>query len=248
MGIIAGKNCPLCGSTGTPIAGSRLRLCCGILLSWEWDSEEAYHNQYVTNYHTEIQKQEGQKPFTECLDMHYEAGKSRISTIFNLFPYDHGTLCDIGTGSGGFLEAVEDSLDHILYAVGIEPNQEMVDWCESRGLEVSVGGWQHVSGCYDFITLFDVFEHLTRPAEVLAYLKKCLTARGRLIIEMPEWDSPMQREAGLNWKHIRPKQHLTLYSRRAFDTLLERHGFELVAFYRPLNGALGKATWVARSL
>ena len=62
---IAGKYCPLCGGTGIDLANG-LRVCCGILLSWVWESEAEYNAMYESDaYHVAEQLRENQAPFKD---------------------------------------------------------------------------------------------------------------------------------------------------------------------------------------
>ena len=245
--MIAGETCPLCGSPGIATARPHVRYCgCskgGLLLSWLWSTEESYDRFYSdgTQYHEAQQISEGQKPYLQMTDAHYNAARSRLSTVEWYTKNQRYTrsLLDAGCGDGIFLDA---AAVHGWDAKGIEPNPIV----GSSSQRITVGSVYDIPGVFDVITLHDVFEHLTRPSECLSVLRSSLRCGGRLFIEMPEFDSPSQRAAGLTWKHIRPRQHLCLYSRDAAISLFVANGFDLDGFYRPLDGALGKATWVLK--
>lgn len=249
--MIAGELCPLCSSRGLQIGekdGIPLRLCChcNILLAWAWPDESAYERQYSDpeDYHVREQIANGQKPFAERDKEHCTAACARLHTLESLYPLPGRTLVDVGAGTGAFVDMA--SQYHGVKAHGFEPCGTLVASARKAGRDMHVGGWQDVAGEVDFITLFDVFEHITRPHEALDHFYQHLANDSRLVIEMPEWDSPQMNASGLGWKHIRPRQHVALYSDSAFRDLLARHGFVLDAFYRPVSGSLGKATWVAR--
>lgn len=215
-----------------------------VLLSWLWKSEEEYEAWYADPeaYHVDEQVSQGQKP---CTDRQrraeaFAAARKRIQSL--LFYYEprfamHGRrstrLLDIGCGTGEF---VKTARTYNYDAYGIDPNPALA----TQDRIITTGTWKDVQGTWDIITLHDVFEHLTRPREALRAFQGHLNDRGLVVIEQPEWDSPHQREAGMEWKHIRPRQHVCLYSRQAAEQLYEEEGFSLVAFYRPLRATLGK--------
>jgi SAM-dependent methyltransferase len=243
---VAGRECPLCGEAGTPVGtrdGAWLRLCCGSLLAWEWASEEEYETWYwdPVAYHVAEQRANGQAPFAERLAEQVAAAHARLQVLTALAPpRGEARLLDVGTGTGAFVEVARQ---YGYAATGIEPCGKLVEAAQQRNWPVLQGDWRSAAGRHAVITLFDVLEHLTRPYECLRHLRRCLEPEGVLVVEMPEWDSPHQRAHRMNWKHIRPRQHLWLPSRSAAELLYRRAGYELLGFYRPLLGSLGKASW-----
>jgi SAM-dependent methyltransferase len=237
----------LCGGEGDPVGlrdGVRLRLCCGSLLAWAWSSEEEYEAWYrdPEAYHVAEPPRYGQRPFIERVGEHAAAARTRLSLLGAFYPPRDGMrVLDVGAGTGMFVEVAQRGFG--LDAEGIEPCGALVRWATERGIRVRQGDWQAVAGYYRIITLFDVLEHLTRPAECLRHLRQCLEADGLLVIEMPEWGSPHQLRHGLEWRHLKPREHLWLPSRAAAEGLFRRTGYEVMLFYRPLCGSLGKATW-----
>src|SRR5579871_5829830 len=128
-------------------------------------------------------------------------------------------------------------------ATGLEPSPDACTWAQQHDRPTQQGSWPEAAPAWDVISLHDVFEHLTCPHDCLEHLMRCLTPGGVLIIEMPEWDSPHQRQEGWQWRHIKPRSHLCLYSRAGAEALFEQHGLQVDAFWRPLRGSLGKAVW-----
>lgn len=243
---LAGQFCPLSLTEGTEIGqreGVPLRLGEGTLLAWAWESEEDYMKLYTdsSRYHEGEQVAGGQRSFWERDTDRMQADSIRLKTLESLFgPLRGRSLLDVGSGTGAF-----PSLAQNVYgarAVGIEPNSGMVaqGMCLGRPVgEGDVSSLEKWRGM-DFITMHDVFEHLTRPHEALQLAREALSDSGVLVVEMPEFDSPDQRKAGLDWKHIRPRQHLCLYSRESAESLYAAHGFTVASFVRPLAGKLGK--------
>jgi SAM-dependent methyltransferase len=244
--IHAGRHCPLCDGLGTPAGvceGVELRLCCGALLAWAWEDEAAYEAWYrhPEAYPVLEQRANGQLPLPQRHAEQEQAAHARLGSLTALCSLPcSARMMDIGAGTGAFVEVA----GRCYRAEGIEPCSAHVEAAQARGTPLCQGEWRSVQGHYDVITLFDVLEHLTRPLACLLHLRACLEPQGLLVIEMPEWDSPDQRRHGLEWKHIRPRQHLWLPSRAAAERLFERAEYEVLAFHRPLHGTLGKATWI----
>lgn len=146
------------------------------------------------------------------------------------------SLLDIGAGNGVWVQFLNDATR--VEATGIEPNPALC------GGYVSPGTWEDAKGQFAVVTAFDVFEHLTRPVYFLRHMQRVISPGGLLVIEMPEWDGPQARRDGVSWKHVRPRQHVCLYSREALVALAEQCGWDLVGCFRPLRGSIGKMTYV----
>jgi len=231
----SGKVCPICGSKGRLVKEFKdypIYECDGILLSWQYKDEKTYENWYKCpeGFHlTEPERLErGQYKTLERYEEDRQAAFKRVEVMRSLGL--HGApngLLDIGAGSGAFVEAANDCG---WLASGLEMNPEL---CNSK---VQQGSWKYIENFlkFDIIAMHDVFEHLTRPNECLAEIRKHLTKDGVLIIEQPEWDGDLKN------RHIKPLQHPCMYSKEAAETLYERHGYRTIAFYRPLKGTLQK--------
>jgi SAM-dependent methyltransferase len=246
--LIAGQSCPLCGGEGHVFGirdGYPIRECRCVgssLLSWQWESEAAYHALYTNGrYHQDCvvaEGQPGQQDSRHRDDEYCRAAQSRLEFLEIMAPAPLDIL-DIGCGTGAF---IAEARGCGYAAAGLEPDQSMVDWARSRGRNVACGTWEDVVDTCGIITLHDVFEHLTRPEECLERLKFCLAPDGLLVIEIPEWGCPESKSLGLSWRHIKPLQHIWLPDETAARAMFERAGFEVVAIIRPRRGTLGKVS------
>ena len=271
--VAAGQQCPFCGEEADAfnveweVGPFALHLCAGgnskdirphppVLLSFPWESEEEYEAWYADAkgaYHVTEQLEEGCGVYKASMEnpRHHEfleAAKSRLDFLRGIVPLTpHSSIMDIGAGSGEFVTVARARGFRNTY--GIEPNPTL-----SLPGMVGQGTWKDVTHMglpgdktgplWDVITMFDVFEHLTRPKECLLHLRECLAPSGVLVIEMPEFNSLPSIRDREKWKHIRPRQHVCLWSDEAFRAYADALGFYLVGFNRPLMGGLGKATWV----
>jgi len=247
MSNVTGHVCPLCGSPGVEVGVKEdvpLRECCGTLLAWSWPDEQAYYNWYShsDSYHEVQQRREGQLPMVDRDPEYVVASSVRVRIIAGLYPTVRRVL-DIGAGTGAFVAVASG---HGLAALGLEPNHRLVARARAQGRNLEVGGWRESSGEWDLVAMHDVFEHITRPEECLKHLRSLLSPTGILVIEMPEWESPEARRQGFGWRHVRPLQHVCLYSDTAAQNLFRRNGLAVDALVRPLSGAIGKVTYFLR--
>lgn len=246
---IAGCQCPICGGIGAMIGSKNtmpLRECrdghAPIMLSWQWASEAEYESLYSTpgRYHNDLMLSAGQLTSIERDDEYQQAAKERISWIAMLTDCVTGTLLDVGAGAGAFVAVANEFGYH---ADGIEPDAGLAAWAASQGRNVSAGKWESVRGEWDFITLHDVWEHLTRPVACLQHLKRCLAPGGMIVVEIPDYMSRHHKSEGWAWRHIKPDQHIFLPSFNAAVELFEMAGLTFFASVAPKRGSLGKMAY-----
>lgn len=240
----AGQFCPLCGSVGKPWGekdGYPLRECCGILLSWQFASVGEYEAQYTGAYHTTVQQQQGQPPSLTRDTEHLTAARCRLELLRQWVP-PPATLLDVGCGAGSFVaQAQAFGYD----AMGFDPCFDIGEFGRRLGRNIFTRGWRDVEDHAEenIITLHDVLEHLTEPQACLELLRRRLRPKGLIVVEMPEFQAPG------DWvRHIRPLQHVALYSDPAARELFRRCGLQVEASFRPCRGTLGKASyWLSTS-
>lgn len=227
--VIAGKYCPLCFREVDTSNGPAE--CCGVLLSWVWATPEEYENWYSTSaYHEDEQVANGQRPYHERYADSFLIAGQRLRTLGAVLHNRRALkMLDVGAGNFAYVNCANDQGN---LAFGIDPHPLHKN-CKR-------GSWEDVYGTFDVITMHDLIEHLIHPRACLAHLRKCLAPSGCLVIETPEWKSPHQLREGMDWRHIRPRQHLAIFSRASIERLYEEAGFEVVGFTRPLRASLGK--------
>lgn len=248
-----GQVCPLCGCLGKHIGYKGqypIRECCGMLLSFPYKTRGDYERIYVQDglYHNLEQRREGQLPFWERDDSFIDAAKHRLGLINAWLPLQRcrqGAI-DIGAGTGAFVEIASVMG---VPTIGVEPNQDMVDFAQRFRRDVRLGSWKTLAAavipdqCAMLVTAFDVFEHLTDPLGFLEAMKRPLLPGGILVIETPEIACAQQLKEGLEWKHIRPRQHVCMYSDQAAQKVFAKAGWKVEASFRPKRGSLGKISY-----
>lgn len=250
LDVCAGRFCPLCGDVGRLAFDKdayHLRECRGeavgrshppVLLSWLWRSETEYDRLYLEdlNYHNAVQRAGGQVPFDGREEELARAAHSRMRHL-EPFVSPGASICDVGAAYG-MQSLIACAMGYTAFS--LEPNPMVVSVARAVGRRIEVGTWRDVKGNWDVITLFDVFEHLTRPRACLRHLVNCLTPAGVILLEMPEWDAGNSR----CMKHVRPEQHPVLYSAGAAEQLFSEEGLRVLEFHRPVRGELGKMSWL----
>lgn len=138
-------------------------------------------------------------------------------------------VLDVGIGCGEFLDVCP------LPAWGYDVNPIAVLWLQEQGLwhDPYEGIWPDEIGG---VTLWDVFEHLARPCELL----QRLPAGCHLFLSLPIFPTGLalapSREgfssAGLRrWKHYKPGEHLWYFTRAGLVGYVEAAGYELLEYH-----------------
>lgn len=112
----------------------------------------------------------------------------------------------------------------------------------SRTLQA--GGWNSASydpfanpdveparlGRFDFITAFEVFEHVPDPHALVVGLKALLDETGAVYFSTLLSDGDIKEGGRLDWWYAAPRNgHISLYSRESLSTLGRRHGLQFVS-------------------
>lgn len=159
-----------------------------------------------------------------------------------------GMQClDIGAGAGLFTRLLADA---DATAHGIEPQAVFRAFARERfGIElraetVDAGYWQQgYANFFDVVTLWDVFEHVNFPAELLQHAYNLIKPGGLLFLDTPRRDALYYRisewsyrlSAGTNPLFLAsvysalPFRHKQLFTQRQLLQLVERVGFSVLS-------------------
>jgi len=141
-----------------------------------------------------------------------------------------GKLLDIGCGVGVFPKLVEDT-GFDVYA--LDPAEQAVRYARDNfGLQNVLAGtiddvppaW----GDFNFITLFEVLEHVERPRELVQKIYELLAPGGYFIVSVPNRDR-LEVKLGRRGLLDYPPNHLTRWSRQVLGFMLTDIGFEDIA-------------------
>jgi len=142
-----------------------------------------------------------------------------------------GKLLDIGAGSGIMVEA---ALEVGYDAVGIEPSKWLQQQAKKHNLPVFQGVFPHpeAKGPYEIITLVDVIEHVTNPAELLSLIRNALNNDGIFVLVTPDVSSIAARLLKFKWWHFRIA-HIGYFNKKNLILLLNKSGFDIIKLSRP---------------
>ncbi|WP_160044146.1 methyltransferase domain-containing protein [Paenibacillus sp. USDA918EY] len=137
-------------------------------------------------------------------------------------------VLDIGCGRGEFIELL---LQQGIQAQGIDLNQEMVEYCQERGFDVSYSDAnQYLSKMdgpvYDAIFMSQVIEHLSFKEyySLLEQIHKCLLPGGFVVIETINVQSVF---AMSNWFYMDPTHDKPVHP-ETLKFVIESIGFDRI--------------------
>jgi SAM-dependent methyltransferase len=84
---------------------------------------------------------------------------------------------------------------------------------------------------FDAVTLWDVLEHVPEPMDFMKLCATLLKPGGRLMVNVPDLDSPEARLLGKRWPLLLA-EHLNYFTRRSLRICGEKAGLTLVRFGR----------------
>jgi SAM-dependent methyltransferase len=141
-----------------------------------------------------------------------------------------GRLLEIGCAYGFMLSEASRHFQ----CVGVDVSEAGLAHCRAQGHEVyasidRIG----TDAAFDAVVLLDCIEHLPNPVDTLEKASSRLRPGGALLLTTGDWDSWLARRMGRRWRLMTPPQHLFFFSRRSFEALFGKMGFEIVSWSRP---------------
>ena len=144
-----------------------------------------------------------------------------------------GRLLDVGCANGSFIKKAQE---HGFDVYGIDIDSISIKASMERGLKNTFHmgieefvAYSRDSGLqFDYITIFEVIEHQTRPVEFLNLVKKLLKSGGIIYGSVPNRNrlSWLLREKGKNYEDVDyPPHHFTLWDSYSLKKYFEGIGF-----------------------
>ncbi|MDF1584666.1 MAG: class I SAM-dependent methyltransferase [Methyloprofundus sp.] len=138
------------------------------------------------------------------------------------------TVLDIGCGFGQSL-AYHQSRG--CDAFGVEADSNIKRVAEKFGFNVKVGLFDpsdYKPEIFDYVTMDQVIEHVTNPADVLNGINSILKDSGYLVLSFPNASGWAARFFGKKWINWHTPYHLHFYSKKSIQLLAKENGFEVV--------------------
>lgn len=167
-----------------------------------------------------------------------------------------GTLLDVGSGTGSFINEMNQ---HGWRTTGLEPDEGAREVAKQQyriALEDTSTFYKLKRDSYDAITLWHVLEHVHDLSAYVHQLKNVLTEKGKLFIAVPNYTSKDASVYKEYWAAYDVPRHLYHFSPTAMKILLEKYGLHIIeykpmwydSFYVSLLSSKyksGKTNWIA---
>lgn len=168
----------------------------------------------------------------------------------------HGTLLDIGAGTGNFLKLATRYFD--------AEGTEISGYASGRanklyGVTIYEKPLGQIHKKYDIITIWHVLEHLENPKQSLKQIHNLLKENGILIIAVPNDDSIKQKiKKALNYKSLyfdappSRENHLYFFVKETLMAILNGTGYKIEKVkaddYYGKRGAINKVRYFVSNL
>lgn len=149
-------------------------------------------------------------------------------------------LGDIGSGFGLFLEEMKKILPGTKY-VAVEPSSDMAKICMDKGFDVIDKAIEDISGIegkFDFLSAFELVEHLYEPQALFRNVYKMLKPSGLFLATTLNCEGFDVQALWERSKNIYPPQHINFFNPRSLKKALEDNGFYVEELTTP-----GRLDW-----
>lgn len=223
------KNCPCCFSTDIKdfirniVQGYDLIKCnsCEVVFAnpFKEPSIEFYTNASdvaSTERHSKIESFPKHHPANKCPQLLQGQGQK---------------ILDLGCGNGAFIDFVEK---RGFECYGLDIDQTSITGARSRNLKAKFENgfindlerFADFPKKFDIITMFEVFEHIDNPLDVISKIGSLLTDNGYFIGSLPNIERFKMWKYNMDYE--RPPYHLTYWTTRSWQIFVEKHQFTLI--------------------
>jgi SAM-dependent methyltransferase len=157
-----------------------------------------------------------------------------VDAIRELAP-DGGNALDVGCGDGTFLTMLGERWRKY----GVEINPQRAEEALSKGIEVQVRSITEADFgvMFELVTMYEVIEHLYRPADALRTVGSMLSHDGLLVVSTPDSESTLAKLRGPEWWSYHYPPHIFFFGHSSFEKLIGSLGFRVVRKRHGIHGS-----------
>ena len=223
--------CPVCGSNSKQKYAEKFDIeiakCsdCGLIFSIK------HPNDFADLYSNDSYLSESISAYDDSRAYRIERfATERVGILRETFAgrfdeHKRASLLDIGCGTGWFLEHASETFD----VAGVEYSETLLNFLRERfGFEV-YKTVDELSRGFDYITAFDVIEHVPDPLDFLRRIKGLLNHDGVCLIYTPNSSSAAFLGDVNENNLICPPHHLYYFNEKSFSRALSIVGLRLLS-------------------
>ena len=219
---------------------------CGLLATYPPQPNNHWNDKYEGDYWREYQTSIGERRIDERFEEFEMISEERIKflhSFYRLLPpplrfNPYGKFLDVGCSMGFLVKAAQDA--GFTDARGIDPNQQDVDeGIERYGVNLEkgyIGDYEEDS--FDVIMCFNTIEHVSRPDHLMEQMANRLKPNGALVVGTHDIECDNYLGEGVNWKHIKPAEHLYYFSKDTLDLLGRKYGLRPFWHAKPIENSI----------
>tara|TARA_A100001015_G_C15020390_1_gene727678 strand:+ start:111 stop:860 length:750 start_codon:yes stop_codon:yes gene_type:complete len=132
-------------------------------------------------------------------------------------------ILDIGCGHGWLLSALNKKWKKHGVEISKYASQNASKYCNIFNGDLSKYKEKH----FDIITALHVIEHHRKPEKFINLIYKKLKRNGVLILETPDFDSAAARRYGNNFRLLKDRTHVSLFSTESLIRFVKKNKFKL---------------------
>jgi SAM-dependent methyltransferase len=152
----------------------------------------------------------------------------RAFKMFTIKP-DARTILDIGSGRGFMLHYLKNFYGYTRTA-GTQISRSAFEFSRDRlRLEMydrDLLELRFENNAFDIVTLWHVLEHVMEPEKYVECIRDLLKPDGRLVIEVPNFNSWTRVLTGKYWLGLDPEHHIYFFTPDSLSNLLSKYGFK----------------------
>ena len=164
----------------------------------------------------------------------YRNALARVEWALALPGIRKGRWLDLGCATGDFMLAAGKQVAEVH---GSDVSAYAIQQAQVRGLANTQAGdfarLEYPTGNFDFISMWDLIEHLPDPRAALDKVLRLLRPGGYLAISTGDVGSMVARLSGRFWHLMIPPFHIYFFSRRTIHRYLKQAGFKDVRISFP---------------
>ena len=219
---------------------------CGLIATHPPQPNDHWNDKYEGDYWREYQTSIGERRIDERFEEFEMISEERIKflhSFYRLLPpplrfNPYGKFLDVGCSMGFLVKAAQDA--GFTDARGIDPNQQDVDeGIERYGVNLEqgyIGDYEEDS--FDIIMCFNTIEHVSRPDHLMEQMANRLKPNGALVVGTHDIECENYLGEGVNWKHIKPAEHLYYFSKDTLDLLGRKYGLRPFWHAKPIENSI----------